>query len=379
MGGGVPGAPPGEVGAGDAVRAAERAGSTGAATGAGDAVREGGCRDALLSGTELEAADVENTSASTVVTGGATASVAGGGATAGAIGGAELGMAGATDRGAAETEGGTSLGMDGTTEGISGTTMACMGSVGGSWLGVKNAGDSTMGVEGAALLASFMAISGANSGRDADGGSAGGTGVTARDFRFSLRWGRRGVGLDSLTRGEGEAGVLGILLARAIRGGVVGKSLSSVGVGVDPFVALRLTWLTCATPAEIALDALPQNPPIFDFRTGSGGFAPSTTFSTCLSPVPGSTLATRLLTVLSREVARLGTGACMSSGIGSSHTRSTRAARTNAHKEQVVRSRARHQPEAQRGYMDLLVVLALVEGCVAVMRKMNTCVGNGRS
>jgi hypothetical protein len=66
-------------------------------------------------------------------------------------------------------------------------------------------------------------------------------------------------------------------------------------------------------PAVIVLDARPQKPPILDFRTGRGGLA-ADVGDTALSDVvlsvpPDKTLATKLPTPLSREVARFGAGA----------------------------------------------------------------------
>lgn len=71
-------------------------------------------------------------------------------------------------------------------------------------------------------------------------------------------------------------------------------------------------------------EAMPQRPPIFDFRRGGMDGLPS-------------------------EESFLGSGGGRL-GTSSSHTFSTIPVRTKAQREHVVRRRVRHQPEGQRGY-----------------------------
>lgn len=185
-----------------------------------------------------------------------------------------------------------------------------------------------------------------------------------------------------MSLGGGTTGRASRWVFRCGNGGLWGDvgvclSLFSSGAGVpfvEPRVALRLT---CATLAEMALDARPQKPPILDLRGGTGGrVSDSAGFSPPL-PTVGRTLAIKLPTLSSRD-GRLGAGVCSTLGASSSQTRSTSAARTNAHNEQVVRKRARHHPEVHNGYIDFVVVWPVAPGC-AVIRKMNIRVGYGRS
>jgi hypothetical protein len=252
------------------------------------------------------------------------------------------------------------------------TAVVSMGSASCS-AGVKKAGVSAAGGDAGAGAAGPLRTMGFSS-----------TGVSAADevmcvSRCLLLAGTGGGAGDAgVLPGPGDAPAPGAVRARGGRGGVDGAFGSSFsGVrgpppGV-PDVALRAR----STPAVSAPAAMPQKPPIFDLRAGSGGFSEGLSPAVA-APTPGSAVGNAARTA--PTVLCLAGGAGGGAGASSSHTRSTRAVRTNAHSEHVVRRRARHQPDAQSGYGALFAAVPPEPAAgAAVTRKTKTVVGFGRS